>query len=83
LPLQICRPANGGQGKSPIGKIFMIGAVWDRDGRFPGRMRLARIANLDRENLHAFIKRNTSVGTRVITDGNTAYGNCRIVSIPR
>lgn len=67
-------PANGGQGKSPIGKIFMAGAVEVRDGRFPGRMRLARIANLDRENLHAFIKRNTSVGTRVITDGNTAYG---------
>lgn len=66
-------PKGGGQGRSSIGKIFMVGAVEVREGRYPGRMRLERIVNIDRESLHAFIARNTTVGTLLLTDGNTAY----------
>lgn len=66
-------PEGGGQGRSPIGKIFMIGAVEVRDGKYPARCRLQRIVNIDRESLHAFIRDNTAVGSILLTDGNTAY----------
>lgn len=66
-------PEGGGQGNSPIGKIFMIGAVEVHDGKYPGRIRLERLASIDRQSLHAFIARNTSIGTLMLTDGKTAY----------
>lgn len=66
-------PEGGGQGRSPIGKIFMIGAVEVQDGKYPARCRLQCIVNINRESLHAFIRDNTAVGSLLVTDGNTAY----------
>lgn len=66
-------PDGGGQGRSPIGKIFMIGAVEVEAGKYPARCRLQRIVNINREGLHAFIRDNTAVGSLLLTDGNTAY----------
>ncbi|MDQ0323468.1 hypothetical protein QO002_005674 [Pararhizobium capsulatum DSM 1112] len=66
-------PDGGGQGRSPIGKIFMIGAVEVEAGKYPARCRLQRIVNINRESLHAFIRDNTAVGSLLLTDGNTAY----------
>ena len=34
---------------------------------------MERIANIDRAHLHSFVMRNTTVGTVIVTDGNTAY----------
>jgi predicted RNA-binding Zn-ribbon protein involved in translation (DUF1610 family) len=66
-------PPDGGQGRSPIGKMFLAGAVEVAGGIYPRRCRLERIANVDRVHLHSFVKRNTTIGTVIITDGNTAY----------
>jgi hypothetical protein len=63
----------GGQGKSKVGKIMMVGAVELVDRFTPGRMRLERIEQSDRENLMPFVLANTVAGSHVVTDGNTAY----------
>lgn len=68
-------PPGGGQGRSQIGKLFLAGAVEVAEGRFPGRMRLARIPNIDGETLRNFVYRNTVDWTVVLTDKNPCYNN--------
>ena len=51
----------------------MIGAVEVEAGKYPARCRLQRIVNINRESLHAFILDNTTIGSLLVTDGNTAY----------
>jgi len=76
-------PDDGGQERSPIGKIFMIGAVEAQAGKYPARCRLQRIVNINRESLHAFIRDNTAFGSPLVTDGNTRTGACRIAATRR
>lgn len=66
-------PVGGGQGRSPIGKLNVIGAVEWRDEGRSGRIRLEPIRTNGRESLHPFVLRNTAPGTTIFTDGNQAY----------
>jgi hypothetical protein len=66
-------PFDGGPGNSLNGKFQLIGAVVLVDRFPPGRIRLQRILQSDSANLLPFIEANTAVGSRIITDGNTAY----------
>lgn len=68
-------PLGPKQGKSPIGKLFVVGAVEVREGRYPGRCRLERLHGLDHTHLHSFVLRNTAAGSLIVTDGNTAYNH--------
>ncbi len=69
-------PIGGGQGRSPIGKIAIAGAVELKDGKKPGRIRLMPIAGYDRKTLHAFVTSTTTKGSAIWTDGNTSYATC-------
>lgn len=66
-------PVGGGQGRSPIGKLNVIGAVEAFDNGKAGRLRLEPIADNGRESLHPFVLRNTAPGSIIVTDGNPSY----------
>lgn len=66
-------PVGGGQGRSPIGKLNVIGAVEWRDEGRSGRIRLEPIRSNGKESLHPFVLRNTAPHTTIFTDGNQAY----------
>jgi transposase-like protein len=66
-------PVGGGQGRSPIGKLNIIGAVEWRDEGRSGRIRLEPIRTNGRESLHPFVLRNTNPHTTIFTIGNQAY----------
>lgn len=66
-------PLTGGQGRSPTGKMVLVGAVEIVDKFYAGRMRLERVQVADRETLLRFIAQNTVRGTQIVTDGYSAY----------
>lgn len=66
-------PVAGGQGRSPVGKLVVVGAVELREGRFPGRIRLQVVPDFRRETLHGFVLDSTEKGAEIWTDGNSAY----------
>lgn len=66
-------PVGGGQGRSPIGKMVLVGAVEIVDKHYAGRMRLQRVQVADRETLQRFVVQNTARGTLIVTDGYSAY----------
>ena len=66
-------PVGGGQGRSPIGKLAIAGAVELHDGKTPGRIRLATITDYRRDTLHAFVTSTTTKGSMIWTDGNKSY----------
>lgn len=68
-------PVAGGQGRSPIGKITVVGAVELREGYIPARIRLAPVRDYRRETLHGFVVNTTEAGSMIWTDGNTSYAN--------
>jgi hypothetical protein len=68
-------PATGGQGKSTIGKVFVIGAVEQLPGRKSGRVRLAKIPEDKGAFIHPFVIKNTAPGCALHTDGNNSYLN--------
>jgi transposase-like protein len=72
-------PIAGGQGRSPIGKLPLIGAV-EVIGEHPGRLRLATIADYAADSLHDFIKAHVTPGTTVKTDGWAGYPGAPDVS---
>jgi len=49
-------PVVGGQGRSPIGKMTIIGAVELNDGKTPGRIRLAPISDYGRKTVNGAAK---------------------------
>jgi hypothetical protein len=66
-------PPAGGQGRSAIGKMVLVGAVELKEGRHPGRIRLKVIPDFKRETLHGFVTGVTAKGSEIWTDGNSAY----------
>jgi len=70
-------PEGGGQGRSPIAKMPIVGAVELREGRYPARIRLEPIKDFRHGTLHSFVMRNTVKGSSIWTDGNSAYAYVR------
>lgn len=67
-------PIAGGQGNSPIGKIFVMGAVeLADDGKSTGRIRVAPIADHRGDTLKAFIRNEIVPDSKLLTDGAKAY----------
>jgi hypothetical protein len=66
-------PIVGGQGKSPIGKIWVIGAVERLPGNKSGRIRLAMLPESKATYIHPFVLDNTEPGCEIHTDGNPSY----------
>ena len=66
-------PVGGGQGRSPIGKITVIGAVELVSDRKPGRIRLEVVPDYRGTTLKGFIRRNVRPGSHIWTDDNKSY----------
>ncbi|URI15146.1 IS1595 family transposase [Brevundimonas albigilva] len=66
-------PVAGGQGRSPIGKLVVVGGVEVHDDGSPGRIRLRAIPDFKRTTLHDFLTSVTLPGSLISTDGNIGY----------
>lgn len=66
-------PRGGGQGRSPIGKLVIVGGVEIYDDGTPGRLRLQVIGDFTKETLHDFVEKVTVPGSLISTDGNPSY----------
>jgi transposase-like protein len=73
-------PVAGGQGRSALGKMLLVGAVEIRDierhglpTTKPGRIRLSTIPNYNRPTLHRFIDGTIEPNSLVVSDGLPAY----------
>src|SRR6516225_6921361 len=66
-------PVAGGQGRSPIGKIVVVGAVELKEGNKPGRIRLGVVPDYRGETLKGFIRVNVARGSHIWTDDNKSY----------
>jgi transposase-like protein len=66
-------PPAGGQGRSPIGKMFVAGAVELSPEGKPRRIRLAPISDFSAASLKPFVASAAVPGARIITDGWSGY----------
>ena len=66
-------PIAGGQGRSPLGKMFVAGAVELSPEGHPRRIRLAPIADFSAATLKPFVAATAAPGARVVTDGWSGY----------
>ena len=74
----VCRgkddPLTGGRGRSPQGKMLVVGAVEVEDGGAgPGRIRLQQVSDYSAGSLHPFLKDNLTPGATAKTDGWAGY----------
>lgn len=66
-------PLAGGQGRSPVGKMLVAGAVELSPQGEPRRIRLAPLEDFSAASLQPFIASVAAPGARVITDGWSGY----------
>jgi predicted RNA-binding Zn-ribbon protein involved in translation (DUF1610 family)/transposase-like protein len=66
-------PVAGGQGRSPIGKLVVIGAVELLPNDKPGRIRLQVVPDYRGETLKGFIRESVARGSHIWSDGNKSY----------
>ena len=66
-------PPAGGQGRSPVGKMLIAGAVESSPKGEPRRIRLAPITDFSAASLKPFVAGVTAPGATVITDGWSGY----------
>ena len=69
------QPVTGGGGNSPIGKVFVVGAVERLPGNKSGGIRLKAIAANNAKYLKPFVEENTALGCEIHTDGKKSYLN--------
>lgn len=66
-------PPAGGQGRSHVGKLLIIGAVeLLADGR-PGRIRLDRLGDFSANSIAGFVGGAVAPGATIVSDGLQAY----------
>jgi transposase-like protein len=70
-------PPAGGQGRSHIGKLLVVGAVEIKSGKkarlMLGRVRFATITDYRADTIHTFMKDNIEPGSVAKTDGLASY----------
>ncbi|WP_081609005.1 IS1595 family transposase [Paramagnetospirillum caucaseum] len=74
LPYRTKRdPVGGGQGRSTIGKMVVVGAVELLEGNAPGRIRLETVPDYSGSTLKGFIRDVVEPRSEIWTDGNESY----------
>ena len=66
-------PVAGGQGRSHIGKLLVIGAVELSEEGHPRRARLEPLADFSAASITDFVERSVKDGATVVSDGLAAY----------
>lgn len=66
-------PPAGGQGRSPVGKMLVAGAVELSAEGHPRRIRLAPIRDFSAASLRPFVAGAAAPGARLVTDGWSGY----------
>jgi ISXO2-like transposase domain/Transposase zinc-ribbon domain len=66
-------PVDGGEGRSHIGKLLVVGAVELTENGRAGRIRLARIENFSATTLTGFVGCSVERGATVVSDGWSGY----------
>ncbi len=66
-------PPAGGQGRSHIGKLLVIGAVELSDDGKPRRIRLDRLSDFSAASITGFISRVVAPGATIVSDGLPSY----------
>jgi Transposase zinc-ribbon domain/ISXO2-like transposase domain len=66
-------PPAGGQGRSHIGKLLVIGAVELSDEGKPRRIRLDRLRDFSATSITGFIDRVVAPGATIVSDGLPSY----------
>jgi transposase-like protein len=66
-------PIAGGQGRSHVGKMLVIGAVELVDGGKPGRIRLEPLTDFTAASITGFVARTVERGATVVSDGLASY----------
>lgn len=66
-------PVDGGQGRSQLGKLLIIGAVELSEDRHPRRIRLEPIQDFSGTSVKGFVQRVVAKGSTVFSDGWSGY----------